>query len=1006
MCAFNPREQERLAHQRFNATDILAGSLNRAAPWDSITDFVTHRSYCGFPIFPKQSTLLKLIFLETEQMTQYDIDTIEDWRSGFMRVREVYGVQPDIWQRIDYLKARGYRRFPWIQMVLGRRGSKGTIGGAIGAEQIAYLHSLDNPQAVFSIAADKDIYFNVGATNQTTAKRQLFRDIADMVERCKYFSPPGQPSWIAESKPDVLRVRTPADLRKIAAMKAAKIPIDHVIASLVGVALGASSVSGRGATSCANYYDEFAFHVQTGSVKSDDEIYKAWQPSLGQFDKEALTYIPSSPWCLEPGTRVLTEDLRWVPVESLQVGDRLVGFDEQTPKRGKGRTWQPATVTETSILQAPRLELRTESGKAIKCTGEHMWLTKRVAGMGRGKGRGDRSQSYPQDWCWIKTSDLRPGDQIKSLGVQPWETDESRDGGYLEGFYDGEGHITGQLGNILIGGTQKNGVVLDRVLKLLADRGYQVRIDETPDNGNHYSTDRKDVVRFRFMGGLPETMRFLGTIRPQRLLDKFADKFWGSRIYGHTSGTSFDRVVSVEEADPGPVVALGTSTSTLVAEGLLSHNTKAGAFYVLYQQARVLMDAYNDAAGVGDDARQNLINVGQHVELNADPTRLIFQGPSWGLYENWQDVRKILSVGYSFDKAPEPDLTSEKQQRERNLDPDSFLVEKMGQFREVLDAYLDPDDVDAMFLPPGWRDPLVMQERGVFSRVYRIHCDPGRSGANFALAIGHTEEAPPDKDGLVWPHVIFDVLKVWRPIDYPMDEETKKRKVDYVGVHQDLEHYLDNFASTRKISFDQWNSAYFLDALKEKYGMSKGIQVSQVDFTEKENQARFEAFKTMLGLGWVHAPIENFYTDNLSCLLELELKFLSTKPNGKVDRQETGPVTTKDLADAVMVVTVDLLKDALNRFRSGNHARGAYGSTYGPGLRTGEEQERVAAAASLAGLGINNSIRENGMRARDTLASSREVKERLRQQGRSGSRRPYGQDRLRSIHSREPRMPR
>ena len=732
--AFNPREQERLANHKFSATDVLLSGLNQQAPWESVTDFVTHKSFCGFPLFPKQSTLLKLIYLETDHMTAYDIDVIEDWRQGFMRVRNVYGVQPDIWERVKYLKARGYRRFPWIQMVLGRRGSKGTIGGALGCEQIAYLHSLDNPQAVFGIAADKDVYLNVGATNQTTAKRQLFADIRDMVERCRYFYPKGQPPWVAELKPDILRVRTPADLRKVARLKADKAPIDHVIASLVGVALGANSVSGRGATSFANFYDEFAFHVQTGSVKSDDEIYKAWQPSLGQFDKEALTYIPSSPW------------------------------------------------------------------------------------------------------------------------------------------------------------------------------------------------------------------------------------------------------------------------------------TKAGSFYVLYQQARVLMDSYNDSAGVGEDARQNLVNVGQHVELNADPGRLVFQGPSWGLYEDWEDYRRIFSLAgvkpwWTFPKAPEPDLTSEVQQRERNLNPESFAVEKQGQFREVLDAYLDPDDVNAMFDPPGWREPLTMQERGVFSRVYRIHCDPGRSGANFALAIGHTEMAPPDKDGLEWPHVIFDVLHVWRPMDYPMDEETHKRKINYVGVHRDLEHYLDNFASTKKISFDQWQQAYFLDALKEKYGISQGIQVSQLDFTEKENQARCEAFKTMLGLGWVHAPVENFYTDNLSCLLELELKFLSTKPNGKVDKQETGPVTTKDLADCVMVVTVDLLKDALNRYRSGVLSKGAYGSTYVPGLKEGYEQERLATAASMAGLSMNSSIRQNNLSPREVLNDSRQVRERIRQQGR-GSRAPgYGGDRLRSIHSREPRMP-
>ena len=292
---FNPRQQEQLASTTFNPAEVLIAGLNQGAPWDSVVDFVTDDSFCGFPIFPKQATLLRLIFLETEQMTAYDLDVIEDWRQGFQRHRDVYGVQPDIWQRIEYLKKRGYRRFPHIQMVLGRRASKGAIGGLLGCEQIAYLHSLDNPQAHFGIAAAKDVYMNVGATSQTVASRQLFADVRTMVEQCKYFRPEGKPNWIAEAKDSILRVRTPADLRRIAELKAAKAPIDHQIATLVATALSASSVSGRGSTAFCNMYDEFAFHVQTGSSKSDTEIYKDWQPSLGQFDIEALTYVPSSP---------------------------------------------------------------------------------------------------------------------------------------------------------------------------------------------------------------------------------------------------------------------------------------------------------------------------------------------------------------------------------------------------------------------------------------------------------------------------------------------------------------------------------------------------------------------------------------------------------------------------------------------------------------------------------------------------------------------------------------
>ena len=705
--AFNPREQERLAAKGFDAVEMVAGSLNRRAPWDSIVDFAVHPSFCGFPIFPRQATLLKLVFLETENMSQYDIDVINEWRKGFTLARETFGVQPDIWQRVEYLKQRGYRRFPHIQMVLGRRASKGAMGGLLACEQIAYLHSLDDPQAVYGVAKGKDVYLNVGGTSQTQAARQLFADVRTMVEQCKYFRPEGHPPWIAESKDAILRIRTPADLRRISEMKVAKIPIDHQIASLVGVALATNSVSGRGQTSFANLYDEFAFHVQTGSSKSDTEIYHAWQPSLGQFSNDSLTYIPSSP------------------------------------------------------------------------------------------------------------------------------------------------------------------------------------------------------------------------------------------------------------------------------------ATKAGQFYVLYQAGRVLMSSYSDETGMADEARQNLMNVGRQAELECDPSWLIFQGSSWDLYRDWKDVRQILGVRYKFDKSPEPDLTDERQIRERLRDPDKFRVEKMGQFGEVLDQYLDSDKVDAMYRDLDWREPLSPQAYGTFDRKYRIHCDPGRTGANFSLAVAHLEDAPPDEHGRVWPHVVFDFLKVWRPMDFPEDSETHKRTIDYVQVHSDIEDILSRFLSTEKISFDQWNSASFIASLRQKF--MPGIRVVEMPFTEKENQVRCEKFKSALNLGWIHCFPDDFYLDNESCLLELELKFLSEK-NGRVVKQETGPVVTKDLADAVMVVAVDLLRDALDRWSSDRLTAGAYGSSNIAGLKSGREIDKF-------------------MEDKTWRPASEVIQERRSMTDGRHRRGQYEPSRLTSIHTRQPKSP-
>lgn len=737
---FHPNQQLQLLESGFDPTKMLRQSLTKGVPWDSIIDFATHEEFCDQTLYPKQATLLKLIYLETDQMTAYDMKTIEEWRTGFVRHRDVFGVQPDIWQRIEYLKARGYRRFPHVQAVLGRRASKGFIGAILAAEQIAYLICLDNPQNHFSIRSGKDCFLNVGATSQTQAQRHQYADIRDVVEGCAFLKP-----YIAETKDHQMRLRTPADLRRIAEMKATNVPIEHTIASLWVVALSASSVSGRGATSYGNFFDEFAFHVQgTDSTKSSENIYEDWQPSLGQFKKDALTYVPSSPF------------------------------------------------------------------------------------------------------------------------------------------------------------------------------------------------------------------------------------------------------------------------------------TKTGKFYELYQNGRVLMSNYHDESGIGEAAVAELAAIKMRadadlIELGADPGMLIFQGPSWSLYENWERGPELVQV--HFTAAPEDDLRSEVQMRHKLRNPEKFKVEREGQFAEVLGAYLDGDKVEAMFDPLPWREPgfcrvcddagmkdgkvcphpLTPTPFGRFDMTYRIHVDPSKTGANFALAIGHTELAPPDQFGERWPHVIFDKLHVWRARDFPVNPETNKHEIDYTQIEREIDQILYTFPSTTIFSSDQWNSVGFLQRLRMKY--APNIRVIEETATEKSNYIRAEKFKSAVAAGWVHAYVDNLADDGMGTdsLLEAECKFLSEK-NGKVYKQEFGPVTTKDLYDAVSVVTTDLLSEELERWSGGHLTASARGTTNDRVLRS---QQPMESLMTRMGATYNNGTSGSGKAWDDLAAYQDGAARRRRQEGTIASR--YQSSRLRDIGSRNKR---
>ncbi len=670
----------------------------------------------------------------------------------------------------------------------------------------------------------------------------------------------------------------------------------------------------------------------SGGPRSSEEVYEAYQPSLDQFGKDSLTYIPSSPYCLEPSTRVLTRDLRWVPVGSLQVGDELVGFDEYQKGSGSGqsRTWQPATVTETSVITAPRYKMVMKSGKEIVSTDEHLWLTERVRGGGRGRGRGKRSKSYPQNWCWIPVKDIRPGDKIKSLGVDPWEVESTRDAGYLEGFYDGEGCLTADLGGtVSVCACQNRGPVQEKVFDLLSQRGFRFS-----DYGDEKLAD------WRLNGGRAETLRFLGTIRPTRLLNKFleGDHFFGGRIYGGRKTDSqrqYDEVVSVEYLDEGPVVALGTSTNTLVAEGLLSHNTKVGRFYELYLAGSVLTRDYLAKHGLATEREIDEMDAAIDAEeglteLVADPEMLVVQLPSWELYRDWEKGPSLVGVRFkrAIQYPPEGEtVESQKMARLEKRNPEKFSVERRAQFASVLDGYLDEDKVDRIFQP--FEGKVLQQTHdGILANSYECHIDPGRTNANFAMAIGHLEKstlkdhspecgASPDQNCVspkchFWSHVVIDYTRVWKPEDY------SEHTIDYLEIERDLEEVIARFPSMSNFTSDQWNSASILAKLKEFVRKQKlGTAIREVTFTDKRNQEVAEKFKSAVNLGWVHAPLDDYFNSEgagvVSCLLAQELKFLTEK-SGKVVKQEIGPVTTKDLADCVMEVSVRLLETQLDNW--------------------------------------------------------------------------------------------
>lgn len=301
----------------------------------------------------------------------------------------------------------------------------------------------------------------------------------------------------------------------------------------------------------------------------------------GQFSNRVLRRIAMSlgvtyedltgDYCVAPETRVLRADLRWVRADELTEGAEILGFDESPPGgRGGRRKWRKATVMRTGLRSLNRRRIVT-SGATVVVSDEHLFLCTARAPTGARRGHGLQARSEnPADpgmgQRWVRADKLCPGDQIVFL-CAPWATGTSHLHGYLKGIADGEGCV--DTGNAKISIAQNPGPVLDEIGEALMALGFWATNSGANGSG---ATCRAWSVQ-----GMAECLRFLGEVRPTRLL-QHAERIYNGRMLSggakKSDRTTAATVLAIEDIGVGPVVTLGTSTRTLVTDGLCSHNSQ------------------------------------------------------------------------------------------------------------------------------------------------------------------------------------------------------------------------------------------------------------------------------------------------------------------------------------------------------------------------------------------------------------------------------------------------
>lgn len=379
------------------------------------------------------------------------------------------------------------------------------------------------------------------------------------------------------------------------------------------------------------------------------------------------------------------------------------------------------------------------------------------------------------------------------------------------------------------------------------------------------------------------------------------------------------------------------------------------------------------------------------LELNEDgtathPETLSLRFPSWALFEGWWDdpdykgPKKCVTVSPDWDPdrpkldedgepvlgedgEPEFFYTEDDRQgiylarSEEAADPLIYKVERRGYFSEVIDAYLNPDMVDRMFkgvpTDTGERnedgekilkyEPLQTNfDYSSFQYDYYAHIDPSSTTAGFGFALGHPVTMY--LDDTPQRHFVYDIIKQWNPRDFD------GHVIDWDPILEELMHYCLIFRPVQ-LTFDQHQSRMPIQFMQKEL-RKRNIQtrVFEKTATSIGNWNRNEAFKHALYHGRLHAPYDTEWTT----LAEHELKYLQvimTSQIPRVEKQDTGPIQTKDVADAMMEVVESAIGNpiASEARMELSDMRVSAGALGGYNIGGGERGEKRAALANLYG---------------------------------------------------------
>lgn len=595
----------------------------------------------------------------------------------------------------------------------------------------------------------------------------------------------------------------------------------------------------------------FALESPSGEQgKSADGVYKMYRASVdsrfADYGKVIMLSFPR--FCVTPDTPVLTSNLDWKSAGSLELGEELIAFNEQT----KDNKWMGGVVTNNTRSMQPCYKVKTSMGEVVVAQG-HRWLAYHQS-------KNKKNNLNKKSWCSVE--DLKVG-MVLPFFSKPWAFEDSYDSGYVSGQFDGEGSLSvGSTSHCGLTYTQDDSDgTLDLVERLLTDRGFSV----ARYSGKKSIRKSGSIGRLEILGGRVEVMKFLGTFAPKRLIQKsravWEDVAWrGGRMKRAV-------VESIEPVGFREVVVLNTSSKTYIANGFYMHNcddyiqqrydASVAEKEVVERQRMLKLDP-----DLPDGFEGNEVVVKweeDHIIRYTYPRLYALRRPTW-------EVNPIVDINSpAMVRAASEDMSDFLGRfacMPNNNSKDGFFKNK----ERIDDTFItmNPVDEDGIF-----KDSFQPKQ----DTDYFVHVDLAQKHDYCAVAMAHVEKWINVSIGSDYtelhPLVVVDVVRWWTP--------TKEKSVDFADVRDFIIALRRKGFKLKLTTFDRWNSHDTMNILEES-----GIKTETLSVANKHYDDLLSVMydKRLIG------PKVDILIEELK-----QLKLIK----GKVDHPAK---STKDLSDA------------------------------------------------------------------------------------------------------------